>query len=963
MTDPVIPAKTRVPTARALARPRVEGLLDGAWNAPCTLVVAPAGSGKTTQLAQFAAACDPVRGRVAWYQAGSSEAETTDLLRHLEASLRAVLPEIPTGWRSVGAAATALDAWPGAPTALVIDDLHALEGTPGEAAIEELIAYLPAWLHIVVGARRPPRFNLSRLRVSGRVVEIGPDDLRFRSWEVEELFRKHYGAPLPPEELAELARRTGGWAAGLQLFHLATRGKPPSERRRVLASLSSRLRHVREYLARNVLEDLDDELRHFLVHTSVLGRLSGPWCDELLERTGSDHLLTEIEQRHLFLTTPDDGTTYLEHEVLRTHLEELLIEEIGEQAAIERFRRAGQILERAGNLTESLRAYCRAQDWTAADRLLGGSGDRLFTGPGSWIDPLPAALADHDSWVLLATARQQLATGHWPAALHSYRRGEEAFGGSRAALACRKERFALAGWLDPAAAVSRDWTGALRRALDRNPRGVLDELHDDVERAGSRDTHLAAGLAALAAGDAEQALALCDRVARDGSSSPMVSALAHLASAGAAHLLRRPEADTIMTAAIEPLDTMVAPWLARLLAATASGDPEAVVAEAGAARVASADTANPWIDPVLDLAAGSALLAGDHPVAAADMLGSAKDGFVSVGAGVLGAWCAALDAVATLRSDRGDAGRRALEAAHLARATQCAGALALAGHVAAAAGLGAGPPASVDGAPIVDLRWMVVGPHGPLTAARPPAPVTPAAPGSRRLSLRCFGRFQLTADDVEVDLRQLKPRVRALLHLLAIHAGRTVHRDEMLGALWPEDSTRAGIRSLQVAVSSLRQVLDGLPGATVVRDGEGYCLDLAGGQADVIEFARLVGESRTARAEGRPPPAAEADDIALALYRGDLLPEDGAADWAAEARDRHRSLAAELAEHLALHHLDNGRFDPAVTTAERGLQIDRYRDGLWKVIITAHEQSGNRAAAARTTRSYHRMLAELGIEL
>ena len=97
----------------------------------------------------------------------------------------------------------------------------------------------PAWLAIVVGSRLAPSINLCRLRVAGDLVEIGPDDLRFRAWEVERLFREHYGEPVPPEELAVLARRTEGWAAGLQLFHLATRGKPADERRRILAAVGA----------------------------------------------------------------------------------------------------------------------------------------------------------------------------------------------------------------------------------------------------------------------------------------------------------------------------------------------------------------------------------------------------------------------------------------------------------------------------------------------------------------------------------------------------------------------------------------------------------------------------------------------------------------------------------------------------------------------------------------------------
>src|SRR5205823_14969921 len=150
--------------------------------------------------------------------------------------------------------------------------------------LERLIDYAPPSITFLIGSRALPGFNLSRLRVSGALLEISSEDLRFRSWEVERLFRDIYRAPLPPEELAELARRTEGWAAGLQLFHLATRGKSPQERRRILTALGSRSRLTREYLTRNVLDQLPAELRWFLVRTCVLTRLPGPICDGVVDR-------------------------------------------------------------------------------------------------------------------------------------------------------------------------------------------------------------------------------------------------------------------------------------------------------------------------------------------------------------------------------------------------------------------------------------------------------------------------------------------------------------------------------------------------------------------------------------------------------------------------------------------------------------------------------------------------------
>ncbi len=943
----------------------MDALLASAWSVPLTLVVAPAGSGKTTLLAQFATAGRNAGRPVAWYQAESAEAEVADLLRHLEESLRAALPSLNGGWTTVAAAAATLDTWTGPPAVLVIDDLHALATTPAEAALEQLIGYLPQGLHIVSGARRPPSFNLPRLRVSNQLLEIGPDDLRFRSWEVEELFRNHYREPLAPEELAELARRTDGWAAGLQLFHLATRGKPASERRRVLASLSSRLRDVRDYLARNVLQDLEDQLRDFLVRTSVLGLLSGPWCDQLLDRTGSDRLLADIERRHLFLTTDDGGTTYREHEVLRSHLEELLVEELGEAAARDHHRLAGRILEEGGALSEALRAYCRAQDWPSAERLLGRSGDRVFDRPGAWIEPLPTALADHDAWVLLATARRQLAAGDWKAALGSYRRGEDAFGGALASAACRRERFALAGWIDPSAVVSVDWTFALRRALMKDPLAVaLDASDSSFARYGEAASRLVAGLAALAGGRAHLAGDLFDKAADAPDASPTLARFAHLSSAATAGLTCHPDAERMMTSAVEKVEPLVAPWIGRLLTAIAGGGLPELLKEADAARTASAVMANPWIDAVIEMVTGTTHLLSRSPEAAIASLGRAQAAFQQLGAPVVGAWAAALGSLASARLLPGEGSRRAATAAQLAHSVGCPGALALANRVRAAVEQRSSPSTVVEAQDVVDLEWLVRS----VLATEEQAPADSTAESLYRptVDVRSLVTFEIAVNGRKIDVGAAKPRVRSLLHLLSLDAGRPVHRDRLLAALWPDDDSRSGTRSLQVAVSALRHLFerDAGPGAgaAIVRDGDGYALLPGGGTVDLLVFAEAVERGRMARQAGRTGDAAASLAVALETYRGELLPEEGTAEWVLDERERYRMTAAEVAQSLATCLLETGNPDGAVAACERGLEIDRYRDGLWRAMIAAHDHNGDRAAAARATLAYQLILDELGID-
>src|SRR5262249_47286115 len=153
------------------------------------LVIAPAGSGKSTLLAHFVS---EARHPVAWYQAEATEAEEIDLVRHLGHAHCGAIPALAMArMETVDELAAELCRWKGGRATLVVDDLHALAGTPAEAAIERLARYLPAGMVLLAAARRQPAFNLSRLRVSGELLEIGADDLRFRTWEVEQLFRQH----------------------------------------------------------------------------------------------------------------------------------------------------------------------------------------------------------------------------------------------------------------------------------------------------------------------------------------------------------------------------------------------------------------------------------------------------------------------------------------------------------------------------------------------------------------------------------------------------------------------------------------------------------------------------------------------------------------------------------------------------------------------------------------------------
>jgi len=983
----IVPAKVRVPLTEALPRERLEARLGEAFGRRLTLVVAPAGSGKTTLVARFAATCG---APVAWYRADTWDADEASFLRHLEVALRTAVPDLDGGWRTVDQAARSLNAHArSAPVLLVIDDLYALEGTAAEAVFGRLVDWAPGWLTLVVASRVAPGLNLSRLRLSGELLELGTDDLRFRAWEVEQLFRDVYHDPVPPADLAVLARRTEGWAAGLQLFHLATRGRSAEERRRVLGGPGSSGRLLREYLAQNVMVGLPVELREFLLVTCVLGRLSAPLCDELRGSTGSGLLLDELARRSVFTIPAEDGSdAYRYHEVLRQHLDRMLVEAVGEGAARDRHAVAATLLEAHGALPEALRAYCRAEDWDAVRRLLGGQGERLAASEaGGWIEALPPAIERHDPWVALAAARRSRGDGRWSAALSAYARAEAEFGPARAADAPRRERQALMAWVDPSALPPPDASGMLRAGLVREPLAVARTREGGDEPA----LPVVRGLLVLAAGDVGRARRLLDQAADGGAQAAAPAAVARLASAVAAVLAGEPPDVRPFERAAEDAERARVPWLARLARDLGSylgpggGERTATDARRIADHARSEGPApEPWAEALVLLAAAWAAPGG--PEAALDEADAAAGAFRRLGAGVLEAWARALVALAAARSGSPDARELSLQAeshgrsvgapgvrllAHAALAALEAGRGADADQPALAAGLAeegvlalpawgrpSGTAAALGGGSPTAEVW---------SALEVPALATPGNGTHHRagtpVRLRLFGGCVFEVDGRRVGLEGAKPRVRSLFRLLALHAGAPVHREVIQDALWPEADATAGARSLHVALSALRRHLDEsaapLDGRFLVREGDAYRLDVGPDDVDFGRFERAIGAGRSARARGGM--AGDAFAQAIHLYTGDLLPEEGPAEWVSDRRDRYRARAVEAAQGLAEEALLAGDYGTVVRACRFGLELERYQDAFWRMLILARERAGEAGAASRDRREYALVLEALGV--
>ena len=300
------------PRCELVARPRLVERLVRADNR-LALVAAPAGFGKSTLLAQWQAQ-DP-RG-FAFVTLEPSDNDPLELWNCIVMSLRQVEPSfgstVQAMLHSIGGIAieplvrriaVELEDLQ-QPVVVVLDDYQVIRNAACHASVEALIAHRLSRVHVVLSSRSDPAIPLGRLRASGELLEIRAADLAFTAEETKELLNDTIGLRLVDDELRLLHGRTEGWPAGLQLASLTLR--TAIDRESFLRSFGGSNRHIADYLTEVVLDAVDDDVRQFLLDTSILNRFSASLCTAVTGREDSAGMLDLLERINLFLIPLDD---------------------------------------------------------------------------------------------------------------------------------------------------------------------------------------------------------------------------------------------------------------------------------------------------------------------------------------------------------------------------------------------------------------------------------------------------------------------------------------------------------------------------------------------------------------------------------------------------------------------------------------------------------------------------------
>ncbi len=365
MAGPLIETKLHVPRRRrgVVVRPRLAERLSRAEESSLTLVSAPAGFGKTTLLTEWLATLPTQKRSVAWLSLDERDNDPALFWTYLVAALRTVAPEVGAGTLALlQSPQSSLDAVLATlvndlsslsdDLVLVLDDYHVIEGPEVHDGMAFLVEHLPPQVHLVIAGRADPGLPLARMRGRGDLVEVRAADLRFTAEEAAAYLNGSMGLTLTAGDVAALDERTEGWIAALQLAALSMQGR--GDIASFLADFAGDDRYIVDYLAEEVLQRQPEQVRTFLLQTSILSRLTGPLCDAVTGTTGGKALLDALDRANLFLVPLDDRRRWYRYHHLFADVLQVHLQAEQPDAVAGLHRRAGDWYERNGARPEAI---------------------------------------------------------------------------------------------------------------------------------------------------------------------------------------------------------------------------------------------------------------------------------------------------------------------------------------------------------------------------------------------------------------------------------------------------------------------------------------------------------------------------------------------------------------------------------------------------------------------------------
>jgi LuxR family maltose regulon positive regulatory protein len=368
------------------------------------LLSAPAGFGKTTLLAEWAAQ-SPVP--VAWVSLDESDNDLERFLSYLFSAVETVEPGIGLGQLGLAMRQSSQPlplksllttlvnniAESQRPLAIVFDDYHLIQADDIHDVLAFFIGYLPDNARLVVASRSDLPLPLARLRARNQLVELRADDLRFTAEEAGVFLANIMGLTLSADDVAALDSRTEGWIAGLQLAALSLQSH--DQPGRLIAGVDGTHRYILDYLAEEVLAGQPEDVRAFLLQSAILKRLNGSLCAAVTDEPDAGRLLAQLEAQNLFVFALDEQRQWYRYHHLFAEFLQGQLANRHPELVTGLHRRAIDWYRAEGVISEAIEHALIIDDFDQAAELVELEGRRLLVDGeistiARWAEALPA---------------------------------------------------------------------------------------------------------------------------------------------------------------------------------------------------------------------------------------------------------------------------------------------------------------------------------------------------------------------------------------------------------------------------------------------------------------------------------------------------------------------------------------------------------------------------------------------
>lgn len=288
---------------------------------------------------------------------------------------------------------------------IVVDDFHRISNAKVIENIKFLIKNMPENMHLILIGRQNLYLEQAKLMISGMILEIKSEELKFRDDEMNCLLNNIIKREVRSEEAKIIMQKTDGWAAGIQMAALSM-----LDDSRSIEKLEYKDNNLMfDYLAEEVYCKLDEEIRNFLKYTSILDEFSEGLCDYLFDCTDSGRKIQYLVTQGLFINCLDNEHKWYRYNSI---FKNFLVDRVVFYNEHEKENIVVKIAEwysMSNDIPRAVKYYIKAKDYSRAVRyikkissitLLCGQAKRL----DKWNKLLPQNIVNKDKRLLMNSA-------------------------------------------------------------------------------------------------------------------------------------------------------------------------------------------------------------------------------------------------------------------------------------------------------------------------------------------------------------------------------------------------------------------------------------------------------------------------------------------------------------------------------------------------------------------------------